>query len=78
MISVRSYKLFHRSYITDIIQKQRENCLVYPANLFEKNLEEILIKAGFFDKFSNNIWWRQEFNELSLQNTYSPENVDKE
>ena len=79
MLTVKNYKLLHRSFLTDLIQRQRENCMEYPSIAFEEDLESKLIKAGFFDKFSKNIWWRQEFDHFHRKNTYRPENnVDYE
>ena len=82
MLTVKNYKLFHRSYLTNIIQKQRENRFIYPPDIeypaitFEKDLESKLVQAGFFDKFSKNIWWRQEFDHFNHKTTFLPENVD--
>ena len=79
MLTVKNYKLLHRSVLTDLIQKKRENCMEYSSLIFEEDLESELIKAGFFDKFSKNIWWRQEFDHFNRKNTYRPDNnVDYE
>ena len=73
MLTTKRYRCVHRSFLVKIVQRQREGCDTYPVTLFNKNLEEDLIKAGFFDKYCDHIWWVQEVDPVTFRNTYRPD-----
>ena len=70
---LRQYRTFHRSYLIKILNWQREGIETYPVSSFNKNLEEDLINAGFFDKYEKISWWSQDINPLTFKNTFKPD-----
>ena len=59
-VLVRKYKEMSRSYLLKILEKEKQNILTHPIIAFGNSISEDLKKSGFFDKYKDAVWWRQE------------------
>ena len=72
-LSIKRYRCVHRNFLIKIIEKQREDIETYPVTLFNKNLEQDLINAGFFDKYNDIVWWVQDIDPITFRNSFRPD-----
>ena len=71
-IQFREYREVSRNFLLRVLQKQKEDVSNYPVSLFSNNLENELKEAGFFDKYKQTRWWRQEVCPITLRPLYTP------